>query len=259
MKNFITFFLVFFNSLAVFGQSPCQISEHYSDLFAISKNEAYPPTSYSKTILTVNEVTCYSELVNENKLFFSYLVNNFAPRVNYPVMQVTSDSVVRNNLFIESIKADSLFSAVMNELAVKSIDHSQPKDTITLDQMLDAAVKFFSLNRINKEGYYSYNICVGLNLVAKTEKVRKPFVEAFCFDAIFRNFRAEKYKIKEDFENAIRELYTLNLGVETNDQLLRAQGAIFITMRHSEALKQLLIDEFKSKKEYMPFVLKLKK
>lgn len=55
----------------------------------------------------------------------------------------------------------------------------------------------------------------------------------------------------------MEELYEINLGIENNDRLLRAQGALYMFMRNNEVLKELLLFEYENKKEYLPFVLKL--
>jgi hypothetical protein len=60
-----------------------------------------------------------------------------------------------------------------------------------------------------------------------------------------------------EFVKAIRELYTLNLGVDTDDRLLRAQGAMFILMKNSEVLQDLLELEYEKRSANLPFVLEV--
>ena len=54
-----------------------------------------------------------------------------------------------------------------------------------------------------------------------------------------------------------KELYKINLGIENDDRLLRAQGAMYMFMRNNEILKELLLFEYENKKEYLPFVLNM--
>jgi hypothetical protein len=51
----------------------------------------------------------------------------------------------------------------MTELVSKSIDKKTTKDTITMDKLLNIAVKYFSITKINEQGAYVGKVCVGLN------------------------------------------------------------------------------------------------
>ena len=52
-----------------------------------------------------------------------------------------------------------------------------------------------------------------------------------------------------EFVKGIKELYKINLGVDDDERLLRAQGAMYIIMRNNDALKELLLFEYEQKKE----------
>lgn len=58
-----------------------------------------------------------------------------------------------------------------------------------------------------------------------------------------------------EFVKAIKELYKVNLGIDRNEKLLRAQGAMFLLMRNNENLRMMLKEEYDQQKEYLPFVL----
>ena len=98
-------------------------------------------------------------------------------------------------------------------------------------------------------------MCTGINGLKQTEKERRPQIEAFCFTTIFNNYRGEQFNMYDEFVKGIKELYKINLGIDDNDKLLRAQGAMYMFMRNNENLKELLILEYKKKKEYLPFIL----
>jgi hypothetical protein len=59
----------------------------------------------------------------------------------------------------------------------------------------------------------------------------------------------------DEFVKAIKELYKVNLGIDKNEKLLRAQGAIFLLMRNNENLKKMLKAEYKKQEDYLPFIL----
>lgn len=72
-------------------------------------------------------------------------------------------------------------------------------------------------------------------------------------DSVFKNLSSEQYHLYEDFANFVRAIYTFNLGTENNEKLLRAQGALFMAMRKNSKLKEMLIDEYSEKKDFLPF------
>jgi hypothetical protein len=59
----------------------------------------------------------------------------------------------------------------------------------------------------------------------------------------------------DEFVNAIKELYKINLGVDKEERLLRARGAVFMYMFHNQKLRDMLLYEYENKKEHLPFVL----
>jgi hypothetical protein len=146
----------------------------------------------------------------------------------------------------------------MNKLTKKITDKSNyVPDTISMDGLLNIAVKYFSIIKINKDGYYVGKVCTGINGLKQTDKERNPQIEAFCFTTILNNYQGEQFNMYNEFVTGIKELYKINLGIENDDRLLRAQGAMYMFMRNNEKLKELLLFEYENKKEYLPFVLKI--
>jgi len=53
-----------------------------------------------------------------------------------------------------------------------------------------------------------------------------------------------------------KQLYKINLGIDENERLLRAQGAMYFLMRNDKNLKKMLRHEYEVNKENLPFILK---
>jgi hypothetical protein len=166
-----------------------------------------------------------------------------------------TDSVAIRNRFFNDLKKDSLFNSVMTDLVNKTIDKKIPKDTISMDKLLNVAVKYFSIMRLTDEGHYVGKVCVGLNDIKKTESERKPFIEAFSFSSILKHYQSEEYSMYDEFVKTIKELYKVNLGIDKDEKLLRAQGAMFLLMRNNENLKKMLKSEYEKQKDYLPFLI----
>lgn len=91
-------------------------------------------------------------------------------------------------------------------------------------------------------------MCAGLNDIRKPEAVRKPFVEAFAFASILKHYDSKKHNMLKAFTSTASELYKINLDIDKNENLLRAQGARYFLMRKNPVLKKMLKNEYKNEK-----------
>lgn len=237
------------------GQTPCLLKDHYKDFISIQARENNGNKYLLRKINTPKESECFYDLINNNQTELDYLLVNFNPNYNKEQLLSSKDSLSLTKTYLEELRKDTIFSSLMQELGYKTIDNSQAKDTITMNQMMDIAVKFFSIIRLTEEGYYVGKICVGINDIKATEDKRLPFVEAFCFSAILHHYNDKKYNMNHEFTEAILSLYKVKMGINKKEKLLRAQGAIFMMMRNNKALFAMLKEVYESKKIYLPFIL----
>lgn len=257
MKQFLiilTFSLITSNS---FAQTACNIIDDYEKIFRIEKKKYGEQEYLIKTINVIDSSSCFSDLINNNEQYISYLLTNFSDNSNYENLMAINDSIILQNKFIKSLKKDSLFNNEMNRLTKKISDElNYSPETISMNELLDIAVKYFSILKIDNKGNYVGKVCAGINGLKETEEERKPQIEAFCFSTILKNYQGEQFNMYNEFVSSINELYKINLGINKEERLLRAQGAMYILMKNNVKLKELLITEYKYKKDYLPFVLK---
>ncbi len=187
--------------------------------------------------------------------FCNYLMLHFSSKENREGLLEIEDNQKIEAVYKKRLAADTLFNTIVEEIYQKSIEKSIPKDTIKQVELLGIAVKFFSISKITPEGTYSVKVCVGINDIKSTELVRKPFIEAFAFSSIINNLRNPAYNLIDSFMKRGKELYEVNLGINENERILRAQGAIYFLMKNEPALRQLLLDEYKRLEYLLPFVL----
>ena len=257
MKEFIisTAIITTLITIQGYGQNQCDIKNHYEDFIAIQKSKFNEKDYLIKQIVESERKSCFSDLINHNIMFTSYLLTNFSSNSNYENLLQLTDSLKLKEIYFFDLKKDSLFNSIMNELVVKTIDKKITKDTISMDNLLNIAVKFFSIIRMNEEGHYVGKVCVGLNDIKKTEIDRKPFIEAFGFSSILKHYQSDEFSMYAEFVNAIKELYTVNLGIDKSEKLLRAQGAMFLMMRNNANLKKMLKKEYERQQNFLPFIL----
>jgi len=256
MKKYIlTSIITTFFAIQVYGQKQCDIKDHYEDFILIQKSTYNEKDYLIKQIHKTEEKSCFSDLVNNNTTFIDYLLTNFSSNSNYQNLLLLTDSITLRKTYFLDLKNDSLFNSVMNELANKTINKTIAKDTLSMDNLINIAVKYFSIMKLTDEGYYVGKVCAGLNDIKKTEAERKPFVEAFSFSSIFKHYHSEEFSMYEELVKSIKELYKVNLGIDNEEKLLRAQGAMYMLMRNNDNLKKMLKTEYEKQKEYLPFVL----
>lgn len=254
-KLILTIIILTIISIQGFGQKQCDIKSHYEDFISVQKSIYNEKAYLIKRVVEAQKKSCFSDLVNNNPMFIDYLLTNFSSNANYQNLLELSDSIAIRNKYFNDLKKDSLFNSVMTDLVNKTIDKKIPKDTISMDKLLNVAVKYFSIMRLTDEGHYVGKVCVGLNDIKKTESERKPFIEAFSFSSILKHYQSEENSMYDEFIKAIKELYKVNLGIDKDEKLLRAQGAMFLLMRNNENLKKMLKNEYEKQKDYLPFVL----
>jgi hypothetical protein len=256
MKKYIlTAGFLIFPGWQGYGQTQCDISDHYEDFITILRVTHNEKDYLVKQVSESNKKSCVSDLINNNTMFVDYLLTNFSSNSNTTDLLKITDSISLHKKYISDLKKDSLFNAVMTELVSKTVENSTTKDTVTFDNLLNIAVKYFSVMKLNYEGNYVGKVCAGLNDIKKTEKERKPFIEAFCFSSILKHYRSGEFSMYDEFVKSIRELYKVNLGNDKDEKLLRAQGAMYLLMRNNENLKKMLLSEYQTNKTYLPFVL----
>lgn len=178
--------------------------------------------------------------------------------MDYDALAQIKDTVAVQQKVIQHLEQDKRFGSLLQTYEAKVLDHTQAKDTVSMDEILNVAVKFFNLTGVTPGGYSS-RICVGINALKYTEKKRSPYLEAFAFDAIINNLNNEIYPFYDDFIQSVHNVYKLNLGIDEQEQVLRAQGAIFVQMFQSIELQKLLLAEYERKKNILPFYLITKK
>ena len=234
----------------------CNIISHYSDFIKISR-KSYDGKEYlSQDIVETPSTNCFAPVTN-NTMYINYILTNYSFSQSYSDgLQNIKDSILLQKQYIDFLQKDTIFNHLMIELISKTINKTLPKDSITMDKMLDMAVKYFSIVGINKDGNYQAKVCTGMNDIKKTEKIKQPLLEAFCFSSIFKNYHGEEFNMMDEMVKSAKQLYKINLGIDVNERLLRAQGAMYFLMRSDDNLIKMLRSEYEANKEILPFILK---
>lgn len=256
MKRKITLLFASFFALSGYSQMSCSIQDQFASIFKIQKIEHAETKYLYRSVQELDSGACFHELVNQNRSYIEYLLTHFSDNSNNDSLLAIGDSSLLQKAFISTLQEDSLFNELLKQLEHASFNAPDlERDTISMNELLNIAVKYFSIHRINRDGYYVGKVCSGINGIERTETYRQPHIEAFCFSSILHNIQGEQFSMYSEFLKGLKQLYTLNLGVDDTERLLRAQGAMYMIMRNNDNLKQILRLEYEKKKQFLPFVL----
>lgn len=257
-KLFTHFFTaaLFLTLLASNANGQCSLNGNYSSLFEI---EVFDSEEMEKKILLtrvakVNDSLCYAQAVNTMPSFFNYLKNNYSDHSLYTEIDLNADSATIQKAFETQLNKDAKLTGRLNEYFAKAHGRSK-KDEVLYEEILDIAVKFFSIQAINDKGYYEGKVCVGINLLESTAPKPKPFLEAFAFSAIMYDIQNLQPNLMDEFKNQMKVLYDLNLGLNEEERLLRAQGAMFMLMKNNTRLNAMLATHYAQNINWLPFTI----
>jgi hypothetical protein len=243
--------------VTIYAQNDCKITAEYDNIFSLKKIKVGEREVVNPTVNTIDSAACFADLVNDHEHYIGYLRQHFSARPDYNYLKTLNDSVELQRAFINALEADTAFNRIMEKQASKILHPSAfIPDTISFNKLMNIAVKYFSVTEITKDGYYAGKICTGINAIDNTESKRSPFIEAFCFSAIITNMGQGNYNLYDEFVAGIHDLYTLNLGVDIEERLLRSQGALFMFMKNNEVLQDVIRTQYELQKNHLPFVLR---
>lgn len=253
--KYLLLFSMFFLQLDLSAQDTPPVHEYYSEIFEISR-EKYEDREYlRREVKELGEGHPLAPIVNNNRIFLDYWLINFVDSGLYSRLAEVEDNEELREEFLTSLKKDSSFDPLMARFSERALNPAFVPDTVSMDEVLNVAVKYFNIQGITEEGSYKGKVCSGLNGITQTLKERRPALEAFCFSAILQNLRGEEYNMYKEFVAAIKELYRQDLGVDRDERLLRAQGAMFSLMRNNTQLKKMLLADYEKRKNFLPFVI----
>lgn len=255
MKKLKIFLLLSISSYFAFAQK-CDVKTHFGELFGISYFTIGDKRLPNKdVVIDIKSNNCFGKIV-PNKTFLSYLQEHFSKKLDLSWFSDYTDSINTRKEYIAQLQKDEEFIKLLNSW-VEKIENNKAKDTVSFDELLGIAVKYFSVN-LNKDEKYAIKICSGINDILKTEPVRKPFLEAFCFASILQNSQAKgDFNMAEEVALVAKELYKINLGIDKQERIFRAQGALYMLMRKSEKLQKMLKKDYEKQKNMLPFALKV--
>lgn len=241
-------FIFLFIGTTLFAQNP--IHDRIDNQLQLSINDTDTPT----LIASFLDAETHKNIL-DYKSYIGYLFTNFKDKSN----QEGQFKVNTNNpdldfkLYREKLKNDSLFIETLHKISINSEKPIDEKRTYKFNDVMDIASNFVMIDKVTSQGNYGIKICTGINALEKTQPKRYADIEAFCFNAIYDYFQKNKSTFSDLVKEQIITISKLELGVDEQERILRAQGALMILMFNNERFRNVIISDYEQHKDILPF------
>lgn len=197
----------------------------------------------------------------DNKSYIDYVFTNFRSKEikKGGIIDKEREKEIIFKEYKEQLKKDTLFVNTLQRILDNSIKNIKDKPSYDLDLVMDIATKFIKIIDINADGNYVLKVCVGVNDLERTQIKRYADVEAFSFLAILNHYQDKNDPLKDEIVKEFHKIVPLSMGVEKEERILRAQGALMVLMYQNESFKKALLKEYEVKKDILPFTINLPK
>lgn len=159
----------------------------------------------------------------------------------------------------ERLKKDTLFVSTLQKISINSNKHMEEKPVYSFDDVLDIATKFIKITKLDKDENYVLKICSGVSDIEETFVKRYAGIEAFCFVTIFNSYVSGDEILKNEIYNEFYKIVPLSMGIDKQERVLRAQGALTVLIFQNPKFIQIIKDGYEANKELLPFAIKYEK
>jgi hypothetical protein len=119
------------------------------------KGEKHTETS----IIKIDSNNAPSKLINTNILYIDYLFKNFTIPPDYDYLKTIKDTNKMQEVFISNLLMDTTFNSIMKKFLAPVYDKKNfTPDTLSIEELLDIAVKFIYVKKSMKAAITLYNL-----------------------------------------------------------------------------------------------------
>lgn len=255
--------LFFVGSLAVYTKEA--IIKDYGKIFTAKVTAAGDQKKITKGIKKLPATHFLADMVNNNPRMIDYLVANYTTIDTAKINSLTADPAALDKAYIAALQADSTFNKAFiemagNFLATKDSEikgETFTKDTLSVDELASIAAKFFHADAVGADGNIKWKIGTGINNMAQLQGTSHPLAEAFSYASILMNY-TKSAALKNDFMQGASQVQgeqKVVVGSISDTTLMAVRKGVNDFMANSAALKQVLQQEYETKKDVLNFVL----
>lgn len=195
---------------------------------------------------------------------FEYLL------INVPSIHSIDNAQKRNELFDlypntlklrkrylnELIKDKNLKTYIVQTLRPINGKTLNSHTSYSVDELMEVASKFFYCDKVLPDTSVQAHICIGLNGIKEAEwEIDYTLLEAFCFEAIFSELDKDTSLLWDSFvfnKSEACNLFKANIST-LDSYLLQVKLNLFKRMKTNQALKDVLLDYYKTNRSNLAF------
>jgi len=216
----------------------------FTDFFYIKIESAKDHSYLYYDVDSMRKDGYYNEKFSALWAFNNYLFTNYSNilRKDSTMARMIPDTLAIQKQFKAYLNEDFRFKEIFD----KVIKH-QNITPIYIDSLLKIASRFFLVHRSN--GHVVFHLCALINDVLSLEQSENsPYYNAFCFMTIRNNVK------NWDFFNKAIEPFKAEINDSiSNERLEEIKNAVFAYLAKDEELRNMLLNEYNKKKEYLNF------
>ena len=233
-------------------------SKYGQFIVAIEKAGFNDRTYIDKKVVIPTEDTTLGRFVEQNLGFIELLKTNYTTITSDEFAGIKETAVLQEK-YIAALKKDELFNQYFlpfichfyNSEGIEIVGFDAKKKAFSIDEVMDIIVKYFEVTSVDSRGNFKTRIGISEDGLVSTLDKRHPLLEVYCLHII----KAYQYKAYQAMEKGKRVMKKLQLGLNENDKLKRAQGVLYAIVSQDEAFRAVILDDYNSKKLSLPFLV----
>jgi hypothetical protein len=211
--------------------------------------------THKTTSTQINKVSndAVSNFIQRHSYRFDYIINKTLTSLTTDDNNYDSSYITNN--FCKAISTDTFYKHFIL-LSCGERNNSNKIVSFSIPELMKIASRFFMCDDIRqKDTAISYHICVGINGISELQTARDYTVlEAFCFEAIFRNLRGNP-KFISNFNGYIKKSSNKNkeLFIDFKTHLTKVKEECYKDMEKDKDLENVLLKYYKQNSDNINF------
>lgn len=239
-----------------------EVKSKYGEFIVAFEKQGFDDRTYvDKKVVIPKSDTILAKFVENNLGFIELLKTNYTT-VTSDEFAGIKDAAILQKKYIAALQKDALF----NQYFLPFICHfyksegfeitgfNAKKKDFSIDEFMDVIVKYFEVTSVDSRGNFKTRMGISEDGLVSTLDKRHPLLEVYCLHII----KAHQYKAYQAMEKGKRVIKQLQLGLNEEDKVKRAQGVLYAIISQDEAFRTVILDDYESKKDALPFVLNTK-
>jgi len=236
------------------------VHDAYSRIFTIEVEEYDGGVGYSQKINKLDKDDWMAGLVNENRIFFDFLLVNMHDSHNDSLISYYKKGEIGKR-YETVIGRDTAFDKLLLTMVDNYLGSRGDKIAdfkgiksykIDMDEVVAKAVRFFFLIKKGDPEEVYRTICIGNHGLWELGDRRDYAVEAFCYAALRNDLSKWMRRLGKAHETAAK----LTCCDDKETDFNRCQGAIWMQMAHDPELREALAEEYEGTRHFLPFEIK---